>query len=342
MNKPLKKGLIVLAITLSSAMLIGIYSLYCLGLYPVITRTENQLFIVDKGMTREALVQRMKENKLIKTRWPLLIYLRFHNKLNHFKTGTYYVDRGITLHDFLLRLNQGKEAQFLVQFVEGTKAADWIIKLHQTPMVKKEINHSDTFSDMAKKIGIGSTSIEGWFYPDTYHYTANSTDIALLKRAYSRMQQTLMQIWKNRSSGLPYKTPYELLIMASLIEKETGIGRERPLVASVFVNRLNRNMKLQTDPTVIYGLGDRYEGTLRCQDLQDKNPYNTYLIAGLPPTPIAMPSYAALEAAAHPANTDYLYFVADGRNGHHFSSTLSHHNKAVADYLKRRQNPSND
>ncbi|SUC18602.1 aminodeoxychorismate lyase [Proteus mirabilis] len=181
------------------------------------------------------------------------------------------------------------------------------------------------------------THLEGWFAPDTYHYTAGTTDIAILKRAYQQMEKTLEEEWLKRDSDLPYKSAYEMLIMASIIEKETGIDAERTKVASVFVNRLKRNMRLQTDPTVIYGLGDKYRGTIYRSDLNGYTPYNTYQIDGLPPTPIAMPSVASIKAAAHPADTRYLYFVADGTGGHKFSTTLAEHNKAVAQYRRLQQ-----
>ena len=190
-------------------------------------------------------------------------------------------------------------------------------------------------SQIAKILGIPEgRPIEGWLYPDTYHYTAGNSDEMILKRAYNRMSKEVDEIWQDREKNLPYKTPEDLVTMASIIEKETGVGEERGKVASVFINRLRIGMRLQTDPTVIYGLGKNYNGNLTRRDLQQPTAYNTYVISGLPPTPIAMPSRASLEAAAHPDKTSYLYFVADGKGGHVFTTNLQSHNQAVRNYLQ--------
>jgi UPF0755 protein len=173
---------------------------------------------------------------------------------------------------------------------------------------------------------------EGRFFPDTYRYTRGQTDVSILAHALEKMQTRLDQEWGKRDPGLPYRTPYEALIMASIVEKETGRGDERPLIAGVFVNRLRRNMKLQTDPTVIYGLGERFDGNLRVRDLRTDSPYNTYTRYGLPPTPIAMAGAESLHAALHPVDTKALYFVGRGDGAHVFSETLADHNKAVVKY----------
>lgn len=177
-------------------------------------------------------------------------------------------------------------------------------------------------------------NMDGWLYPDTYNYTPNSTDLELLKRSTTRLQKALDKAWNERDENLPLADPYQMLILASIVEKETGIAAERPQVASVFINRLRANMKLQTDPTVIYGMGESYTGNIRKKDLETITPYNTYMIEGLPPTPIAMVSESALQAVAHPAKTDFYYFVADGNGGHKFTRNLNEHNKAVQEYLR--------
>ncbi|MBF1218461.1 MAG: endolytic transglycosylase MltG, partial [Haemophilus parainfluenzae] len=181
-------------------------------------------------------------------------------------------------------------------------------------------------------------NMEGWLYPDTYNYTPNSTDLELLKRSTSRLQKALDKAWNERDENLPLEAPYQMLILASIVEKETGIASERPQVASVFINRLKANMKLQTDPTVIYGMGESYTGNIRKKDLETMTSYNTYMIEGLPPTPIAMVSESALQAVAHPAKTDFYYFVADGSGGHKFTRNLNEHNKAVQEYLRWYRN----
>ena len=171
-------------------------------------------------------------------------------------------------------------------------------------------------------------------YPDTYNYTPNSTDLELLKRSTTRLQKALDKAWNERDENLPLADPYQMLILASIVEKETGVAAERPQVASVFINRLRANMKLQTDPTVIYGMGESYTGNIRKKNLETITPYNTYMIEGLPPTPIAMVSESALQAVSHPAKTDFYYFVADGSGGHKFTRNLNEHNKAVQEYLR--------
>ncbi len=186
-------------------------------------------------------------------------------------------------------------------------------------------------------IGKPELHAEGWFLPETYYFPTGTTDVEFLHRAHQQMVEALDSVWKNKADNLPYKDPYEVLIMASIIEKETGIAEERPQIAGVFVRRLNKGMRLQTDPTVIYGLGDKFDGNLRRKDLRTDTPYNTYTRFGLPPTPIALASRESLEAAVHPADGKSLYFVATGQDGRHvFSSNLKDHNNAVRRYQLKR------
>jgi hypothetical protein len=194
-----------------------------------------------------------------------------------------------------------------------------------------------TDADLLAAIGAEESHAEGLFFPDTYYFSPHSPDIEVLRRAYQLQREKLLAAWESRAPGLPYKTPYEALIMASIIEKETGAAEERPQIAAVFVNRLNRGMRLQTDPTVIYGLGTRFDGNLRKADLLRDTPYNTYTRAGLPPTPIAMPGEEAIRAALNPADSKALYFVARGDGTHVFSDTLEEHNRAV-NRFQRKQN----
>lgn len=187
-------------------------------------------------------------------------------------------------------------------------------------------------------------NLEGWFAPDTYYYGEGTSDKQVLTDLYKRQQQALTDAWENRAPDLPYKSPYEALVMASIIEKETSVPDERPLVSAVFNNRMNKGMRMQTDPTIIYGMGSRYEGNIRRRDIDEKTSYNTYQIDGLPPTPIALPSASAIEATLHPADSDALYFVATGTGGHKFTNSLDAHNQAVKEYLgvmreKRSQTP---
>lgn len=258
--------------------------------------------------------------------------LKIKPELANFKAGTYRFTPGMTVRQMLELLASGKEAQFSIRFVEGSNLQEWRVILQQAPYVK-QLLAAKSDSELAQAVGIkDQQQPEGWFYPDTYHYTADTTDESLLKRAHQRMQKAVDAAWEKRDSDLPYQDPAQLLTMASIIEKETAIADERGKVASVFINRLRIGMRLQTDPTVIYGMGSQYNGTLTRKDLTQPTAYNTYTINGLPPGPIAMPSEASLLAAAHPAKTPYLYFVADGKGGHTFTSDLNSHNQAVRVY----------
>ncbi|HAH03403.1 MAG TPA: endolytic transglycosylase MltG, partial [Vibrio sp.] len=189
--------------------------------------------------------------------------------------------------------------------------------------------------EIAQKLGIENEKLEGLFLAETYHYTYGTTDLDLLKRAHRDLMNVVNDEWENRADKLPLKSPYEALILASIIEKETAVASERERVSSVFVNRLNKRMRLQTDPTVIYGMGDSYKGNIRKKDLRTPTPYNTYTMSGLPPTPIAMAGKASINAALNPEKSNYLYFVASGTGGHVFSKSLTEHNRAVRAYLKQ-------
>ncbi|MEI7196853.1 endolytic transglycosylase MltG [Pectobacterium versatile] len=300
---------------------------------------KEAIFTLPAGTGREGLETLLLDQKIITddTFFPWL--LRFEPELAKFKAGTYRFTSGMTVREMLALLSSGKEAQFTIRFVEGSRLKEWLVTLQQAPYIKHSLADK-TEQDVATQLEINDkTNPEGWFYPDTYSYTAGTSDSALLQRAHQRMKKTVDEVWKGREEGLPYKTPDELLTMASIIEKETAINEERTQVASVFVNRLRLGMRLQTDPTVIYGMGDDYKGVITRKALDTPTPYNTYVISGLPPTPIAMPGKASLDAAAHPAKTSYLYFVADGKGGHSFTTNLADHNRAVRIYrsaLKER------
>jgi UPF0755 protein len=304
----------------------------------IVVKQDEMLLTVPAGTGRVAMEQLLIKNNLLNEGDYFQVLLKAKPELSQFKAGTYRLTKGMTLHDVLLLIKSGKEAQFSIRFIEGSRLKDWQAIFEQAPQLAA-VAHTMDSDKLRQEIGIKPeiSNLEGWFAPDTYHYTAGTTDVAILKRAYQQMEKTLEEEWIKRDSDLPYKSAYEMLIMASIIEKETGIDAERTKVASVFVNRLKTNMRLQTDPTVIYGLGDKYRGTIYRSDLNGYTPYNTYQIDGLPPTPIAMPGVASIRAAAHPADTRYLYFVADGTGGHKFSTTLNEHNKAVAQYRRLQQ-----
>ena len=303
--------------------------------------TQDQLLTIERGTTGSKLAALLEQEKILEHADLLPWLLKLQPQLNKVKAGTYSLTGVKTLQDLLDMLNSGKEAQFSVKFIEGKTFKEWRKNLESAPHLKqtlqgkmdKEIMALLDIPAVAKAV-YEWNNMEGWLYPDTYNYTPNSTDLELLKRSATRLQKALDKAWNERDENLPLADPYQMLILASIVEKETGIAAERPQVASVFINRLKANMKLQTDPTVIYGMGESYTGNIRKKDLETITPYNTYMIEGLPPTPIAMVSESALQAVAHPAKTDFYYFVADGSGGHKFTRNLNEHNKAVQEYLR--------
>lgn len=327
-------GLLVVCIVVLLAALFWSYQQVQKFARTPLAITQETLFKLPAGTGRVALEGLLVRDKLIAHSRYFPWLLQLEPELANFKAGTYRITPGMTVREFLELLKSGKEAQFTVRFIEGTRFQDWMQVLAASPNLKHALANKDE-SQIAKILGIPEgRPIEGWLYPDTYHYTAGNSDEMILKRAYNRMSKEVDEIWQDREKNLPYKTPEDLVTMASIIEKETGVGEERGKVASVFINRLRIGMRLQTDPTVIYGLGKNYNGNLTRRDLQQPTAYNTYVISGLPPTPIAMPSRASLEAAAHPDKTSYLYFVADGKGGHVFTTNLQSHNQAVRNYLQ--------
>jgi UPF0755 protein len=249
------------------------------------------------------------------------------------KAGVYTLDRPLTPLELYAKIERGDVSQALVQFIEG-----WSWREVRSALAAQRMLAHDsanlTDAALMEAIGASEREPEGLFFPDTYFYAPHTSDLLVLRRAYRLQREKLVAAWETRAPGLPYNTPYDALIMASIVEKETGAASERPMIAAVFLNRLKLGMRLQTDPTVIYGLGERFDGNLRKVDLLSDTPYNTYTRRGLPPTPIAMPSEAAIRAALNPANTDALYFVARGDGTHVFSSTLEAHNRAVNRYQR--------
>ncbi len=244
------------------------------------------------------------------------------------KAGAYSLDKPLTPLELLDKIERGEIFQATVRFIEGWNWREIRAVLAAQPLL---INESASMSnaELLRAIGAEETHPEGLLFPDTYFFAPHTSDIKVLRRAYRLQHEKLMAAWEKRAAGLPYRTPYEALIMASIVEKETGAAFERPQIAGVFLNRIRLGMRLQTDPTVIYGVGERFDGNLRKIDLQTDTPYNTYTRAGLPPTPIAMPSEAAILATLNPAKTEALYFVSRGDGTHVFSSNLDAHNQAV-------------
>jgi len=292
---------------------------------------ETQLFTLAEGSYFSHLAPQLMEQGLLDSdRWWKVV-AKLHPELTHLKSGTYQLPEAASLQQILTILNSGRDYQFKVTFVEGSTYKDWLQTLSNAERIKPIVEDEQA---ILAKLGSTSPKLEGLLFPETYHYSADMSAFSIIKKAYLHQQRVVEKLWAERDKSLPYKTPYEALIMASIIEKESGLANDRDKIASVFVNRLKIGMRLQTDPTVIYGMGDRYDGRIRSKDLREKTAYNTYTIAGLPPTPIAMPSEEALYAALHPADTKYLYFVSKGDGNSYFSKNLREHNNAVNKYIR--------
>jgi UPF0755 protein len=247
------------------------------------------------------------------------------------RAGEYQLESGQTPDDLIEVFVSGSSIQYSFTVIEGWSFRQMLDAMARDPIIEHQLEDK-TNEEIMRLIGYPDQHPEGMFFPDTYRFPKGTSDIEFLRRAYQVMQQHLEREWNQRENDLPLKSSYEALILASIIEKETGAGFERPLIAGVFTERLKRNMRLQTDPTVIYGLGESFDGDIRFRDLKKDTPYNTYLRAGLTPTPIALPGLDSIRAALHPAKTKALYFVSKGDGTHHFSETLEEHNAAVKRY----------
>ncbi len=270
-------------------------------------------------------------------------YLRWYGRVSgldrKIKAGEYQLQAGMTPRQLIAMLTRGKVRQYSLTIVEGWTFRQMMDLVRRSRELKQTLDGLDDAAIM-ERLGQPGVHPEGWFLPDTYHFPKGMSDLAFLKRANQAMQTVLNSEWARRAGNLPYKTPYEALIMASIVEKETGLASERRAIAGVFVRRLKKGMRLQTDPTVIYGMGARYQGNIRKSDLRRDTAYNTYRRAGLPPTPIALPGRDAIHASLHPDDSDNIYFVARGDGSHQFSATLKQHNEAVIKYqLKGRRKP---
>jgi UPF0755 protein len=261
-----------------------------------------------------------------------LIWLGREMDLAHrLQAGEYEITPGMTPESLLRKLAGGEVIQHVITLIEGQTFQEMLALIKARDDIVHTLNGVGVDELMAR-LGHEGENPEGRFLPDTYHFPRGTTDLALLARVYSAMEHHLAEAWAARDEGLPFNSPYEALTLASIVEKETGLPGERPIIAGVFIRRLQKGMRLQTDPTVIYGLGARFDGNLRGIDLRTDTPYNTYTRDGLPPTPIAMPGAASIHAVLHPEKGDSLFFVANGNGGHYFSRTLKEHEHAVQKY----------
>ena len=331
MIKQIKKWLVLSII--GTMLLCGWLAYYAIS--PLKLQPNSQEINIQPGSGLKSIANQLVAQGVLKEPWRFILIAKLLQKEQYLQAGSYTLNKNISPYHLLLSLNHGKTTQGSITFIEGRTFQQMLQKLAINDAVKQSISGLPE-SEILKLIGSPYSVAEGLFFPDTFYFDRNTTDIELLKISYNAMQSKLEKAWQSREQGLPYKTSYEALIMASIIEKETGKASERPMIAGVFLNRLRIGMRLQTDPTVIYGMGIRFDGNIRKKDLSIDTPYNTYTRSGLPPTPIAMPGLAAIEAALHPEKTKALYFVGKGDGSHAFSNSLDEHNRAVVKYQLKK------
>lgn len=301
---------------------------------PVSVPDEGRLFMIERGASLTAVTSRLAREGVTRTH-PLItrVWALISMSEGAIQAGEYRLLPDMDTRDVLALFRSGKVVQHEITFVEGWTFNQWRLRLDSHEALEHTLAEKTGF-DIMKMLGEKDLSPEGQFFPDTYHLVRGETDISLLRRAHERMARVLDGEWRQRTVGIQLKTPYEALILASIVEKETGYEPDRTRIARVFVNRLERNMRLQSDPTVIYALGDDFDGDLKRRHLNNDSPCNTYKYRGLPPTPISNPGLASLRAVMRPEPGDWLYFVGRGDGTSHFSSSLEAHNDAVTRFQK--------
>jgi UPF0755 protein len=304
------------------------------GPAPAVSRVQ-----VDPGASLRSVLTRLEAAGTLSSARAVQWYLRLHSLRPRVQTGLYEIPAGASPGQIIALFEQGKVVLEQLTVVEGATFGEFLEALAQHPYVTHTVAGQSPEQVMAA-LGHPGVHAEGEFFPDTYRFAANTADVVILSLAYDSMQRALAAAWQARSQNLPFDKPYQALVLASVVEKEAALKSERARIAGVFVNRLRKGMRLQSDPTVIYGLGEKYDGSIHTRDLTADNPYNTYTREGLPPTPIALPGRESLMAAVQPEQTGALFFVATGLGdgAHHFSKTLEEHNSAVQSYLLRLRN----
>ncbi|MCG6860636.1 MAG: endolytic transglycosylase MltG [Chromatiaceae bacterium] len=303
---------------------------------PVTLGEDRLVFEVERGTSLRALSETLERMGLLEHPYFFMAMAYFTDKATAIKAGEYEIRSGITPPDLLALLTSGKVVQRAFTLVEGWTYRQVLDALAKDTRFANLLGDEPTAEMVMAKLGHPEEHPEGRFFPETYYFAKGASDLDVLRRSYETMKRVLAEEWEKRDEGLPLRSPYEALILSSIVEKETGLAPERPIIAGVFVRRLTLGMKLQTDPTVIYGLGERFAGDITRAHLRQDNPYNTYVREGLPPTPIALPGRDAINAVLHPRAGDSLYFVAKGDGSHHFSANLAEHNEAVRRYQLRK------
>lgn len=319
---------VIVALLLSAWL--AYYAVTPLNLAPA-----SQEITITAKSSLKSIANQLVEQGVLKEPWRFIVLARLLNKGPSLQAGSYTLNKNVSPYQLMLSLNNGKTTQGGLTFIEGRTFAQMRERIANNEAIRQTVVNLPE-ADILKLMGSNYSKAEGLFFPDTFYFDRGTADVVVLQRSFDAMQTKLLKAWDNRASGLPYKNSYEALIMASIVEKETGKASERPMIAGVFINRLRIGMRLQTDPTVIYGMGDAYKGNIRKKDLLADTPYNTYTRDGLPPTPIAMPGLASIEAALHPADTKALYFVGKGDGSHAFTNNLQDHNRAVVKYQLKK------
>ncbi len=288
-------------------------------------------FEIKKGSSIRHVARALEQREILKPAYYFLILAKLNKQEANIKAGEYALMDSMKPADVLRLFTSGKSLQYRQTIIEGKTFRQLVQSIRSNPDLVQTLSDED-YASIMQKLGSDYNNPEGAFLADTYHFPKNTTDLDFLKRSHKMLREYLQQEWSKRTPEASIRTPYEALILASIVEKETGHEAERPMIARVFINRLNKGMMLQTDPTVIYGMGDAYRGNIRKKDLQKDTPYNTYTRTGLPPTPIAFPGKAAIHAVLHPPAGSALYFVAKGDGTSYFSDTYKEHRKAVIKY----------
>ena len=327
----------ILALMAGAAVLFASQQYQRFLVTPLSLPVEPYVFQIEPGTSGSSIIKRLAGSGITRYSWQWRLLMRLEPPA--IKAGEYQLEPGITPRELLQLLSSGAVVQYRFTLVEGWTFTQLLQALANDEVLRQTLDpDSNKAGDKAGAILVSSLGVdhpEGWFFPETYQFTRGDSDSDILDWAHKAMEKELGNAWEARNLDLPLNSPYELLILASIIEKETGREEERGQIAGVLIRRLQKGMRLQTDPTVIYGMGDSFDGNIRRRDLKTDTPYNTYTRSGLPPTPIAMPGRASLLAAAQPDAGDAFYFVADGTGGHTFSATLQEHQEAVKKLIKR-------
>ena len=324
----------LLALTFLVALLIVgvvVFQLLSFQHNAVATPDEVSVFQIQTGSSIKRIAEELTRQGYIEDPWLFILLAKLKGVETQVQAGEHQIHQGQSPDDLMNIFIQGNSIQYSLTIIEGWTFRQMLDALARSSVIRYTLTDK-TDAEIMEAIGYPGQHPEGLFFPDTYRFPKGTTDVDFLRRAYQVMENHLQREWEQRDENIPLESRYEALILASIIEKETGAEFERPLIGGVFTERLRRNMRLQTDPTIIYGMGDDFDGDIRFRELRKDTPYNTYLHAGLTPTPIALPGLGAIRAALHPSKTDALYFVSKGDGTHHFSATLKEHNTAVRKY----------